>query len=96
LLIEAQHNFIDSDDEWELWKLLNNKSYASLEEDSKRMEIYFQNKKMTDDLNQRFSEGKQSFSCSVYSFSDLTIDEFNDENMGLGSIEWVVYSVAFH
>jgi cathepsin L len=78
---------IVQDAEWEEWKYVNKKFYANQTEDLKRKEIFFENKQFIEDFNELFFEGKQSFSCSVYGFSDLTIDEFNQQNMGVGAID---------
>ncbi|GAB6029475.1 hypothetical protein CHUAL_005229 [Chamberlinius hualienensis] len=64
------------DPDWETFKVKFNRSYISATEEAFRKKIFLNNKKIIDQHNQRFDEGKTTFKMGINQFADLTTQEY--------------------
>ncbi|GAB6029471.1 hypothetical protein CHUAL_005225 [Chamberlinius hualienensis] len=71
------------DPEWESFKSKFNRKYGSATEEAFRKKIFLNNKKLIDQHNQRFEEGKSTFKMGVNQFADLTTQEYASRYNGV-------------
>ncbi|GAB6025756.1 hypothetical protein CHUAL_011740 [Chamberlinius hualienensis] len=64
--------------EWESFKAKFNRKYKNPTEEAFRKKIFLNNKFEIDRHNQRFAEGKTTFTMGVNQFADLTTQEFSE------------------
>ncbi|XP_043246021.1 procathepsin L-like [Amphibalanus amphitrite] len=62
--------------EWYEFKETHEKAYGSEEEESFRLSIYNQNKKLVNDHNLRYELGQHSYKLKLNQFADLTASEY--------------------
>ncbi|KAL7631751.1 UNVERIFIED_CONTAM: hypothetical protein RMT77_017932 [Armadillidium vulgare] len=62
------------DSEWETFKTKFDKQYSA-EEDVKRRKIFYENKIMIDEHNQKYEEGKVTFKMGINEFADMLQEE---------------------
>jgi len=68
--------FALSDDyDWKTYKAKYNKSYADLNEDEERKQIFFKNIDKIYKHNQLYAEGKATFTMGINQFSDWREEE---------------------
>lgn len=64
-------------DEWSLFKLTYNKTYASPQVEAFRREIFIANRAKITALNQEFAKGTISFTSQINVYSDMLFNEFS-------------------
>ncbi|XP_028749503.1 protein CTLA-2-beta-like isoform X1 [Peromyscus leucopus] len=69
------------DAEWEEWKMNFKKSYSPDEEGHRRA-MWEKNKKIVDNHNADYEQGKTSFTMGLNGFSDMTDEEFRTNCLG--------------
>nr|BAN20108.1 cathepsin L [Riptortus pedestris] len=69
-------------EDWHGFKQYFSKTYNNLSEEKYRLGIYLKNKKIIEDHNQKFNEGRVSFSMQLNQFGDLTPEEFVESHLG--------------
>ncbi|XP_052584997.1 protein CTLA-2-beta-like isoform X3 [Peromyscus californicus insignis] len=69
------------DAEWEEWKMNFKKSYSPDEEGHRRA-VWEKNKKIVDNHNVDYAQGKTGYSMGLNGFSDMTREEFRTNCLG--------------
>jgi len=69
--------------EWEEFKIKFSKTYESEEEESKRLNIYLESKKMVATHNEKFQKGEVSWQMGINQFSDMESKEYAGQMCGL-------------
>ncbi|XP_065355911.1 cathepsin L-like [Calliphora vicina] len=64
-----------TDEEWQQYKLKNNKVYTDEAEEERRRAIVAQRKKIIDEHNKKFKDGEVEWSGRLNSMSDYTDEE---------------------
>jgi len=64
--------------EWESFKATFNRKYSNPTEEAFRKKIFLNNLMAIDQQNQRYDEGKSTFTMGVNQFADLTTQEFSE------------------
>ncbi|GAB6023070.1 hypothetical protein CHUAL_007161 [Chamberlinius hualienensis] len=73
--------------EWEAFKTKFNRKYKNPTEEAFRKKIFLNNKFEIDRHNQRFAEGKTTFTMGINQFADLTTQEFNERYNNYKKVE---------
>ncbi|GAB6027064.1 hypothetical protein CHUAL_013791 [Chamberlinius hualienensis] len=70
--------FSTNDSEWENFKIKFGRKYKSPTEEYYRKKIFLNNKLTIDRHNQRYAEGRSTFTLGINQLADLTTKEYND------------------
>lgn len=71
------------DKAWEDFKVQFNKHYSSRCEEKRRKRIFLYNKCKIDKINREYEKGLITYSARIYSWADLTDEEFKKQKLGL-------------
>jgi cathepsin L len=77
IAIEANDAFVSR---WTDFKRQHNKAYPTMEEESKRFQIFAENHRMIEEHNKQFEAGQHTFTLEMNQFGDLTSEEFRVRN----------------
>lgn len=76
LKAQAGINYQPYEQAWKEFKILHDKTYDALEEESRRFEIFRENVQKIEEHNKLYHLGKKSYYLGVNQFSDLKHEEF--------------------
>lgn len=74
---------VNNSAEWKIYKSAHEKVYKNAVEEQMRFQIWLEKKKIVAEHNEKFADGKVSYSKSINKFSDLTAQEALNSYTGL-------------